>query len=100
MTKKVLIDNVNLEELLLKIGELIDSKIEKFNLSQTKEKVTYLTRFEVASMLKVALPTLSDWTKLGWLTSYKMGNRVYYKLNEVEASMERLASNKHKKDVQ
>ena len=97
--KKVLIDDIDVEELLIKIGDLIDAKIEKFHLPETKEKATYLTRSEVASMLKIALPTLDDWTKLGWLTSYKMGNRVYYRLNEVEASMERLARNKYKKYI-
>lgn len=71
----------------------------KHNPSYNENRGSYVTRFEVASMLKISLPTLSEWTKLGWLTSYKMGNRVYYKLNEVESAIEKLSNNKHKKYI-
>ena len=47
----------------------------------------YLSRVEVAKMLKISLPTLNDWTKLGWLSSYKISNRVLYRSDEVEASL-------------
>ena len=97
--KKVLINEVDFEELLTKIGELIDAKLAKNNFMKSENQVSYFTRFEVAAMLKISLSTLGDWTKLGWLTSYKMGNRVYYKLNEVETAMEKLSSNKHKRYI-
>lgn len=72
MKRKVLIDEVDFEALLSKIGELIETKLVQNNFSKNENQVSYVTRFEVATMLKISLPTLNDWTKLGWLTSYKM----------------------------
>ena len=48
---------------------------------------TYLSRKEVAAQLKICLPTPNDWTREGWLQSYKMGNRVLYKSNEVDQAL-------------
>lgn len=43
----------------------------------------FITRTEAARLLKVAVITVSDWAKKGVLKSYKCGNRVYFKKNEV-----------------
>lgn len=53
-----------------------------------------MTRKEVADLLHVTLPTLHDWTKLGRLQGYKVGNRVLYKANEIDMSILKM---KHKK---
>ncbi|WP_076548666.1 helix-turn-helix domain-containing protein [Maribacter ulvicola] len=42
-----------------------------------------LTRQEVAKWLDVSLPTLHAWTKNGILQSYRIGNKIRYKKNEV-----------------
>jgi excisionase family DNA binding protein len=52
---------------------------------EKKESFNYLTRKEVAKMLRITLPTLHEWTKLGWIPSYRIGTRVLYKNNEVES---------------
>ena len=54
---------------------------------QPKEPTEYLTRHEVAKLLKVDLSTVHNWTKSGKLTSYYMVGRVYYKRREIEAAM-------------
>ena len=51
---------------------------------QPKEPNEYLTRNEVAEMLKIDLSSLWNWTKKGILTSYQIGGRVYYKRTEIE----------------
>ncbi|MDQ3022684.1 MAG: helix-turn-helix domain-containing protein [Bacteroidota bacterium] len=50
-----------------------------------KVPTEYLTRNEVAEWLKCDLSTIHNWTKKGTLIPYGIGNRVYYKRNEVEA---------------
>ena len=50
---------------------------------QPKEPVELLTRKEAAEFLKVYLSTLWNWSKKGLLSSYGIGNRVYYKLSEI-----------------
>ena len=52
---------------------------------EPKAPTEYLTRTEVSEMLKCDLSTVHNWTKKGKLIPYGIGNRVYYKRQEVEA---------------
>jgi excisionase family DNA binding protein len=52
-----------------------------------KQPNEYLTRQEVADWLKVDLSTLWLWVKKGKLISYGIGNRVYFKREEVESAI-------------
>lgn len=54
---------------------------------QPKAPTEYLTRSEVAKMLKVDLSTLHHWTKKGKIKPYGIGNRVYYKRSEIETAI-------------
>ena len=44
---------------------------------QPKEANEYLTRNEVAELVKVDLSTVHNWTKRGKLKSFGIGSRVY-----------------------
>jgi len=57
---------------------------------QPKIPTEYLSRNEVAELLKCDLSTIHNWTKKGKLTAYGIGNRVYYKRNEIEFQMKPL----------
>ena len=57
---------------------------------QPKEPNEYLTRQEVAEMLKIDLSTVHNWSKNGKLNPYGIGNRVYYKRDEVEKAIVQL----------
>ena len=57
---------------------------------QPKQPTQYLTRAEVAKLLQIDLSTLHAWTKKGKLNPYGIGNRVYYKRQEVEAALKPL----------
>lgn len=66
------------------IIEGINQKFEELKTSfQPKEPTELLTRSETANLLKINLTTLWNWTKQNKLVSYSIGNRVYYKRNEV-----------------
>ena len=54
---------------------------------QPKKQPEYLTRKEVAKILKVSLVTLSDWNKKGVLKPYRLGNLIRYKTTELEESL-------------
>ena len=71
---QILFTELNVNELLEKIEQLIDSKLSTASNTQleTKQPVL-LSRCEVSQLLKISLPTLNEWTKLGWLQSYKIG---------------------------
>ena len=54
---------------------------------QPKEPAEFITRSETRDVLKVDLSTLHNWTKKGKLKAYGIGNRVYYRRDEVEQAI-------------
>ena len=85
-----------MDELFEGIEKLIEAKLSNKESFSKENQSDFITRIDVSKLLKVSLPTLNDWTKLGWLKSYKMGNRVYYKAKEVEDALTRLSTRKGK----
>ena len=64
---------------------------------ETTEKTTFLNRLEVVELLKISLPTLSNWTKEGILQSYRIGRRVLYREDEVTSSLQKVKNLKYKR---
>jgi len=54
---------------------------------QPKKQPEYLTRKEVAAILKVSLVTLTDWNKKGVLKPYRLGNLIRYKSTEIDQAL-------------
>ena len=54
---------------------------------QPQKQPEYLTRKEVAKILKVSLVTLSDWNKKGVLKPYRLGNLIRYKRVELDQAL-------------
>ena len=102
MQQELLLVGIKLDELLLKIEHIIDKKlarIDELN-EESENKQKYLSRTEVARMLKITLPTLHDWTcNLKILQSYKIGNRVLYKQDEVESALTKSSTIKFKRHI-
>ena len=84
------------DQLLSRIEQLIDAKISVTPKNENNP-FDYLSRKEVASLLKITLPTLHAWTQQGLLRAYKMGTRVLYKPNEVKDALEKSKYFKNKK---
>ncbi|ERM80314.1 hypothetical protein P872_13865 [Rhodonellum psychrophilum GCM71 = DSM 17998] len=53
-------------------------------------KEEYLSRKEVAELLKIELSTLHNWCKKGKLQPYGIGNRVYFLRSDIEKAMKPL----------
>lgn len=47
----------------------------------------YLSADEVCQRFGVTKPTVHEWRKRNILKSYKLGSRVYYRLDEIENAM-------------
>ena len=101
MKPLIILQGITVEDLVNQIETIIDRKVEE-NLSKLQKPQTfrYLTRAEVAGMLKISLPTLHDWRKLGLLKGYKIGNRVYFRSDELEASIEQKSLKFRRKEKQ
>lgn len=54
---------------------------------EPKVPTEYLTRGEVAELLKCDLSTLHNWCKKGKLKPFGIGNRVYFRRSDIEAAM-------------
>ena len=71
--------------------ELIKQELINLKKSfQPKEPTEFLTRQEVASLLKIDLSSVHNWTKKKILQSYQCSGRVYYKRKEVENAIVKL----------
>ena len=93
MIKKVVeIQNVSVDELVAaitnKVLEGLEIRLEQ--LQQKNQQEQLLTRTETAKYLKVDISTLHNWTKKGKLKAYGIGNRVYYKKNEIDEALTRI----------
>ncbi len=76
------------EQLTEKI--LSDFKIELEKLSQNFKPIEppeYLTREEVATILKISMSTISEWNKNGILNPYRLGNLIRYKQSEIDQAL-------------
>ncbi|MFV8441862.1 helix-turn-helix domain-containing protein [Flavobacterium sp. LB2P44] len=73
-------------EIILAKLDIIEKAIEKLNES-TNNHDALLSPIETCELLNIKRTTLWKWTKNGKLTSYGIGNRVYYKKGEVLNSL-------------
>jgi len=95
MIHSTILHNLSPEQISSMFQEL-KKDISALKVQNEKPKTDgYLTRQEVADMLKCDLSTVHNWTKAGTLIAYGIGNRVYYKLSDIEAAM--LPINKKRK---
>lgn len=79
---------VSPEQLQSEITKGVKSHLDDFlKHFKPKQPEDYLTRQEVAEMLKIDLSSLHNWTKKGKLKPYGIGGRVYYKRSDIEASL-------------
>ena len=90
MYTSTLIHNYSAEKLDTKFESLQNQFNELRQKFELKVPTEYLTRQEVAEMLKCDLSTIHNWTKKGKLTPYGLGNRVYFKRSEIELALKPL----------
>ena len=67
-----------------------DIRAEFVKLSKNFQPVLppeYLTRQEVAKILKISLVTLTDWNNKGILKPYRLGNLIRYKQSELDQAL-------------
>lgn len=84
------IETLDANELLSRFDKLentLQSLIGSQNTTKKGKEAEYLTRNEVADMLKITLMTLNEWTNKGILKKHKIGNRVLFKKNEIEEAI-------------
>ena len=87
MKKATILHDFSPEQITSLFGGLQNQLTELKANFQPKVPEEFLTRNEVAELLKCDLSTLWNWTKKSKLISYGIGNRTYYKRTEIESAM-------------
>ena len=97
MSNQILI-SMPIDEFWKQIQDVI-KKILVENIPEVSDepKVEFLTRKEVAKLLKISLPTLGEYTKNGILIGYRLGNHVRYKRHEIDEAGKIINSIKYRK---
>jgi len=84
----ILLQGIKLEDFLYQVEKTIEKKVnEKLDSLNSKPKITYLDSKKVAEMLGISVVTLWDYCKRGLLPSYRIGRKVRFRLDEVEAAL-------------
>lgn len=86
MQSAVLVQNVSMSDIEATLSKLLDEKLSNLQPSN-QEPAKYLTRKETAAKLRVSLPTLADWTRIGILKSKRIGSRILYLSTDVDAAI-------------
>jgi len=94
--EQIILSGISLNDFLNSIEKLIDNRFNQTKPVDNKQ-TKYLSRDEVCQLLKITLPTLNDWSKLGRVQSYKIGNRVLYKQQEIENALNQVSNMKFKR---
>ena len=84
--KTTVLQVVNANDLKQSIQEVVNESIERY--FATKQEDKFLTISQVAKRLNVSKPTWWRWDKEGVLKKVKIGNKVFYSLNNVNEIME------------
>lgn len=87
MKSSTLIHDISPDEITGLFNDLQKQIIELKQNFQPKAPAEYLTRNEVAKLLKCDLSTIHNWCKKGKLTPYGIGNRVYFLRSQIESQL-------------
>jgi hypothetical protein len=79
------------------LREVLEETKQESKPKESGKRLVYLNRFEVVELLKISLPTLNNWSKAGIVQSHRIGNRILYKLDEIEQAIQQVKNLKYKR---
>ena len=82
---QTLLIQASLSDIEAVVRKVLDDRLNDLIPQRKEDTPLYLTRDEAAKMLRITLPTLNDWTKLGRIPVQRIGRRV---LSDIENALE------------
>lgn len=82
--------SIELPEFRRILEEAISNQLKCFAPVVEPKQNQLLTRKQTADFLCISLPTLHDWTKTGIIKAHRIGNRVLYKIDEINNSLNQI----------
>ena len=95
MSNSTLIQNVTPEELSETLRAVIREELSLLNPKETTPR--FLTRQEVATLLKISLPTLNEYTRTGVIKGSRIGTRVLYNEESIREAIKEIPSLKYRR---
>ena len=81
--KDLIMSTKNIDELVDSIATTVIDRMSKLKPEKPQAQDELLTREETCDLLKINSSTLWHWTNKGKVKAYGIGNRRYYKRNEI-----------------
>lgn len=87
------VHNTTKDELINEIINGVKNKLQEIERNfQPKQPTVWITKKEVATILSISIVTVDDWSKKDILNPFRIGNRVRFKRNQVEAALTKINS--------
>ncbi|SMG49714.1 helix-turn-helix domain-containing protein [Arenibacter troitsensis] len=96
---KLMLSTLELSDIKKVVEEVIENKLKNLNPQPEKEGLKLLSRKDTAKLLCISLPTLHDWTKTGIVKAHRIGNRILYKLEEVNDALSMIQTSKNERGL-
>lgn len=74
---------IPVEEIIERLSKIEALLLRIINENKDADENKMLTPYEVGRVFSVSRTTICNWTKNGYIKSYHIGGRVYYKNSEV-----------------
>jgi len=94
-TNSTLIQNVTAEEFSETLRSVIREELSLLNPKETTPR--FLSRQEVATLLKISLPTLNEYTRTGIIKGSRVGSRVLYDESSVKDAVKDIPTLKYRR---
>jgi excisionase family DNA binding protein len=94
-TNSTLIQNLTPEELSETLRSVIREELSLLNPKETAPR--YLSRQEVANLLKISLPTLNEYTRTGIIKGSRVGSRVLYDEGDIREAVKDIPTLKYRR---
>ncbi|MGQ1911340.1 helix-turn-helix domain-containing protein [Marinifilum sp. RC60d5] len=89
MTEKILqVSEMSSADIIKQFTAMNKKLAELAEYVKPNNSATLLSPKEVMEWLSITPPTLNDWAKKGILNRYKLGNRAFYKKEEIMANLD------------
>ena len=85
----IYLQSIELSDIKKVVEEVLENKLRSLT-PKIEKGFKLLTRKDTANLLRISLPTLHEWTKEGIITAHRIGNRVLYKQEEINLSLNQI----------
>ena len=74
---------VPIEQYWNSMRSIIRQEINSLTFPKESKQEQYLSRRQISDLLKISLPTLGSYVKMGKLKAYRIGRRIRFKQSEI-----------------